>query len=480
MRILVRKDELACRNSWGSDLWSSATGEQPEAAPMPDTSTQLPISMDRRDDEVTSVVHRDAPVRARQDVVERDDIMVVEASLVPELREPGDDAGNAAAHADQEHRARILARGGNHSAIQDARERMLARRSPLAGADPIPSTRDQHDDDAAASEPESAPTEPVHAEPADPAAFDRTSTPDDAPIRPLAPRLYGEQGRSRRSQPAHAEGSSSAPDEEDRYNSVPAIDPTIDLPLRNAEAAADTTTSDEPGETQDAPGTGGQVTVYDAVLERARAIRTAAGKESLTPPTPESVRAEEIAREEKRARRRITTVPPAQVTTATSTVAPDPVSPPVTAAQDPVMSPAVPEPRQSARAAAQDSPRPRPEAGRNRQMGNTSPVRPQAESRSQRMGIAIGAIKQDPPARPQAATPAPRTPNLDATFVRGVDFHRAPLDPSPIHEDDERTPAPFEAHDDTVMAIDDQSVAVDVDADLDLDPAFSDRDADDY
>ncbi|CAN0504402.1 unnamed protein product, partial [Phaeothamnion confervicola] len=32
VRILVRKDELACRNSWGSDLWVSADGDQPVAS----------------------------------------------------------------------------------------------------------------------------------------------------------------------------------------------------------------------------------------------------------------------------------------------------------------------------------------------------------------------------------------------------------------------------------------------------------------
>ena len=118
-------------------------------------------------------------------------------------------------------------------------------------------------------------------------------------------------------------------------------------------------------------------------------------------------------------------------------------------------------------------------------MGNAGQARPAAEPQAPpRMGIAIGAIKQDPQPRP-----APQAANLDATFVRSVDFHRAPSDPDVASADMER-PAPVSrrrtapafdrdipVHEDTIVALDDQMVGVDADRDLDADVDL-DRDAD--
>lgn len=428
VRILVRKDELACRNSWGSDLWVSADGEQPVASPTPapETTDSLPAAMQRRDDEVTSLVHRDAPSRAQiADAVERDDIMVVEASLVPERRPVEDDAGNAAAHADQEHRARILARGGNHSAIQDARERMLARRTTPASPDVTAPADEPASDPVAPPAPDAADDAvgPVAAGPTDTATVERTSTPDDAPIRPLAPRPFGGQGLGQRSRATESEGSSSSVDDDDRYNSIPPLDPTIDLPLANtAERDHSPSASDPAAETAD-PASGEQVTVYDAVLERALAIRAATGREPVRPAVTAQDRVpptDEAAREEKRARRRITAVPPvvtppAAVTAPTPARMPQPGSDPATR-------------------------RPQPNAASRRPAGAPVERTPAAQQPAPRMGIAIAAIKQEAPARAPDSRPEPQPQPqpqsrtqptaraLDPSLVRGIDFHRVPVE----------------------------------------------------
>ncbi|MGB3330243.1 MAG: hypothetical protein WBA46_14885, partial [Thermomicrobiales bacterium] len=433
VRILVRKDELACRNSWGSDLWTSATGEQPAASDdSPDMSTQLPIPTQRRDDEITSVVHRDAPQRLdATPVVERDDIMVVEASLVPELRAADeDDDGNAGAHADQEHRARVLARGGNNSAIQDARQRMLARRTPQApaGGDtsgPV-SEQAEHEASESAAPDERTDSTLVSAGDADTAAIDSASTPVEAPLQPHAFRTRARADRSQ-AEPAatedEAQSASAANDEDDRFNSIPAVDPSIDLPLRQA-AGRDEPSLDAATAPERADGAQ-QVTVYDAVLERARAIRTAAGKETPTAEIPGHVRNDDIAREEKRARRRITTVPP----TSRSARAAESVAPESRDAVQAAPSAPAADQRQLREEAAPAANRPRTFAELRRQQDDDHQV-PDAPERAmpskprpttQRMGISIAALKQREIQPEPAPDPEPR---LDVSLAPDVGFRR--------------------------------------------------------
>ncbi|MGC4190332.1 MAG: hypothetical protein QM589_03750 [Thermomicrobiales bacterium] len=426
VRILVRKDELACRNAWGSDLWVSATGEHPAPTPQDTDTTQLPIALQRRDDEVTSVVHRDAPGRPDlAPVVERDDKVVVEASLVPELRDRDeDDTGNASAHADQEHRARILARGGNHSAIQDARERMLARRAPH-----IPLNDDEAltPDDTADSEPQASDASPTTGTPVsevdgdDSASFDSASTPVEAPLRARAPHGLRDRGHDRTRASIDSDIPASTADaDEDVFNSIPEIDPSIELPLMRGQDGSEAG-QNPVSDTSTAPSSDqgdAQVTVYDAVLERARAIRAAAGKDTLAPVTPDHVRAEEIAREEKRARRRITTVPPAQ-----------PVPSPAIAAV--TTDAAAPDQGNLMPEAESAGPRPRTFAELRRQQDE----RPQApaprapRSEPPRMGIAIGAIRQEPPSRSDDIQAGPRQAADDVPIARHVDFRRLPVEP---------------------------------------------------
>ena len=476
VRILVRKDELACRNSWGNDLWVSATGEQPVSQPAggsPEQPAPLPVAMQRRDDEITSVVHRDAPQHARNHVVAQDDIMVVEASLVPERRDlpasdSDDDAGNSAAHEDQALRAQVLARGGTHSAIQTARERMLARRTPQQRLDPEPSTSDPADpgrDGAAVPESQSTGFDPNDSP-------DIASTPVETPISQRTRRGYA-------SEPTEAVGSSEqtanstaqSDDVDDVFNTVPAIDPTIDLPLRNrtGEADADPATSAE-RETSGSDSAAPQLTVYDAVLERARAIRAAAGKDTPAPDTPAVAGIDEHGREEKRARRRIHTVP----ATARTVASAQPTPPMPSASQDarterevvPVSPPpslpstAALRPRTFAELRRQQSNGVAPAGGDERHQAIAAP------GTARRMGIPIGALKGQaaPPAAAQRST-QPAQEFTPSRPDRAVAFHRQPADAwdEPIDAgaaDEDSSGAMQPASDPVTYREDDRSLAV--------------------
>ncbi|MBA3274246.1 MAG: hypothetical protein H0T72_00515, partial [Chloroflexia bacterium] len=138
LKILVREKELACRNSWGDDLWidASATAAAPIITPAPRQG--LTYTNRRVDDEVTSVVdtaskHAPAsPVRGvgteSDDIVTFTSVRSQDAGANPDRSRPYD--LNAPANADQADRARYMARG-NKDAIQKARERHTQRRKPV-------------------------------------------------------------------------------------------------------------------------------------------------------------------------------------------------------------------------------------------------------------------------------------------------------------------------------------------------------------
>lgn len=116
VRILVRKAELACRNSWGEDFWQALDSAEidepvsPPSAPEPIDPNEGSIHISF-EDEVTSVVDADIHrAKTREDLSDR---MVEEANLDPD--EQDDD------------RFGLLARGGRDS-VGEARSRMLRRR----------------------------------------------------------------------------------------------------------------------------------------------------------------------------------------------------------------------------------------------------------------------------------------------------------------------------------------------------------------
>ncbi len=68
VRILVRRGELACRNSWGGDLWepdrASTSSNGQSRRELSDFEASIPLP--RLDDQVTSVVNSESDGTSRQ------------------------------------------------------------------------------------------------------------------------------------------------------------------------------------------------------------------------------------------------------------------------------------------------------------------------------------------------------------------------------------------------------------------------------
>ncbi|MDQ4044952.1 MAG: hypothetical protein M3173_05835, partial [Chloroflexota bacterium] len=237
--LLVRAGELACRNDWGGDLFQS----RDEAPETDDTSFDIPGQSDipdARDDEVTSIITR--PQRPSGTTSPED--RVVSDRPVPSRRDDDDDPWNDAAHREQEERARIIARG-SRDALMHARKRHSSRLS-----------RSQADADTA------------------------ESSADDGPVVTPRPRFTG-RNRSRFSAPSYstdpvpkAEIESRQSSVQERFDSVPPIDPNFDLPGVHGEL-------DEPPADphQEQPTTshgedvGRPLSSYEYALNRARRTR---------------------------------------------------------------------------------------------------------------------------------------------------------------------------------------------------------------
>lgn len=143
LKILVRERELACRNTWGVDLWvgdaSSSATTPPHAKPPRNPRKGFIFGNRRSDDVVTSVVDATSgtsPVPdSHADVAKTDDVVTL-TSMRPEdsvqshprPTTPSDDH-NAAADADQVERMMHMSRG-NSDAVFHARARAVLRRRP--------------------------------------------------------------------------------------------------------------------------------------------------------------------------------------------------------------------------------------------------------------------------------------------------------------------------------------------------------------
>ncbi|MGB3307249.1 MAG: hypothetical protein WBA63_13750 [Thermomicrobiales bacterium] len=286
--MLVRKDELACRNSWGSDLWVSATApdsttpEQPAAQ----LTEDIVIPPQNLDDVIESVVASDFAERpstpaSDDDNASAEDVVVGEASLLPEQREqslPDQDdlAGiNTAAHNDQAHRAQVIARG-SLDAILQARERVQRRRgssqrptSPAANSADVPQS-DSQDARPGTTQSQQAPENQQQRSPLERqrVQFGRAYN-DPTPPVPLSETRGDERD------------SGSSGYDADIFDSVPEIDPAIELPH------IDEATRRRIEQEQAADGAEGsgeilpeeQLSSYELVLQRARAIRAAARAE---------------------------------------------------------------------------------------------------------------------------------------------------------------------------------------------------------
>ncbi len=256
VRILVRRGELACRNSWGGDLWepdrASASSNGASRAEM--SSFEASIPLPRLDDQVTSVVNSEsngATPQSAQPV--SDDHLVAQDTIGSNTadgerrfqagRRPLTDV-NHLAHADQQERANVMARGGAREAILRARERHRQRNGIATRDDetpPIQSQTTAEQDDVVSSPTPVAPDDA------------REQRPDETPPPPLQDRVLdtrlqqsspGTIDPFRRSYndpappvpaselPAGAEALSTRDGGRTRFDSVPEIRPDLALPRR--------------------------------------------------------------------------------------------------------------------------------------------------------------------------------------------------------------------------------------------------------
>lgn len=257
VRIMVRKAELACRNSWGVDLWEAEDGanadnasslESTSSPTEPQSDHALPLQTSF-EDEVTSVVNTDIH-RALNQEDDLNDRVVGQTSLVPDT---GDD--------DEDDRFDLLARGGRDS-VSEARNRMLRRRT---GIEPKGDVDDRTDETLSAVEAVQdmnfAPDDYVEEETPSPeqrAAIEPKSPAEDDAI--LSEGVYHGTPRSRRLKRAREEPDSPKPQavvemstdvatpaiEPDhqqsigkgRFDSVPEISANVDLSRLRRQAQA--------------------------------------------------------------------------------------------------------------------------------------------------------------------------------------------------------------------------------------------------
>lgn len=315
VRILVRKGELACRNSWGGDLWESSNGSTAAngTGQSAESSFEASIPMPRFEDQVTSVVNSDSSAGQRNGTepathvsgtegrmrVPPDDQVVAQGSIETVRRgqaeRPTADDVNHLAHADQHERANVMARGGPREAILRARARhrqrnaipVRADETPLredatAAADIVEATQGVASDDA----------RPAHARAdadAPPPVQDRLlDTRQRSPLTPAIDpfrRSYNDPAPPVPTSelPAGAEALSNRSGERNRFDSVPEVRPDIVLPRRQpptsstrrrAEAARQRQQGDRAAPESDVETPGARP--YDRGVGKNRNIRAAA------------------------------------------------------------------------------------------------------------------------------------------------------------------------------------------------------------
>lgn len=315
VRILVRKGELACRDPWGSDYWTSrvegAVATDTEQAVRPAPPERL-VAGPRADDQITSVtasLSDRGPGTSRPGAGDPvplqettpDDVIVSQPSMLPEDSRPTlsertferdrlDLNPNLPAHADQQERVRIIARG-NRDAIVKARERVVLRRGGSGAdqeADVPDATADAAEDRSLARHGDVVSDNVV--------GSDGFADGVDPPVS----RRYGRRPREQQSgltfpSRGYADPTPPVPPEEagdrsrhsplvsrradaDRFESVPEVKPDVALPkLREFLQSAASETEAREGSSQDSNQQ--PETSYDRVLQRARAIKTATQKE---------------------------------------------------------------------------------------------------------------------------------------------------------------------------------------------------------
>lgn len=226
VRLLVRRGELACRNSWGGDLFSGKDGDdvfRDDTAinQLDETARFRPPPID---DEVTSVVTppaRTSPVGS--DDGDEDRVVSDRPSPQRDSLRDEDDGPNDAARTDQEERARLIARG-NSDALAQARERLTSRHRRYQSTETVDQSPGEGvEDEVVISRTTSNLAKRASFTPSkQPRYFHRAakrdilraeSTSDDLPVP--------------RSEVLQTRGDAPGPE---RFDSVPEVDPDFDLP----------------------------------------------------------------------------------------------------------------------------------------------------------------------------------------------------------------------------------------------------------
>ena len=319
VRILVRKGELACRNSWGGDLWENADGISSTVAPKSLIPTSTFVAHERAEDQVTSVRSSGSGGSGSDRVMfsdpsfrrlDQEDVIVDHTSVSPAATSPlvasrssssltEDDGLNTPAQEDQHERARAIAQG-SRDAILRARERHTRNRR---GADRMPAPL-RHQSDRIGNDSGNGSTgrddDPgtrtnSHADPSDANSTGRHDSGDQVTRRSgryvhvrhdgSGPFASNESTSIEFSRTADdAAPTTLSPDpmnlvtrkvDRERFETVPDIKPAIELPrIRKFPQPGDA----EPALQEPAPADPGRATSvssYDLVLRRAQAIKNA-------------------------------------------------------------------------------------------------------------------------------------------------------------------------------------------------------------
>jgi hypothetical protein len=239
VKILVRAGELACRNSWGGDLFQHKL----DTAAEPAANADLPGD---GQDEVTSVTMPSARPHVDEDRVVSD-----RPAPRRDLHDPND-----AAQRDQEERARVIARG-NRDALMQARQRYSTRRQ---GNQPVVDDDNMQDDlPGQRQERVVARQERYSDRYVSPGGARPSPRTEPVPREEISRRLHGQPGQ-------------------DRFETVPEVDPSFDLPGQFTtepieDIAPPPVMEPQPVAADDELEDEVQVTSYEHVLQRARRIR---------------------------------------------------------------------------------------------------------------------------------------------------------------------------------------------------------------
>jgi hypothetical protein len=256
--LLVRKGELACRDSWGDDFWTDAS---------------LPVADSGTSDSIAAI---NLPLAGRSESDLSSPSRQTASSGKSAQPSPAEDSSfNTAAHLEQEQRAAAL-RNGPGDALRLAWERSAGRKLEQQRPENASTATDsEHSDDETDPLPD-ADDSPVAATRREPRAGDdeRDIQPREIMKAPLASRRNPERIAAAPvpiSEVAEPHRGSS----EAKYHTVPSIQPDIELPrLRNqfrlpGQEPAGTVASSRNQPEDDSQ----EMSTYDRVLQRAQAYR---------------------------------------------------------------------------------------------------------------------------------------------------------------------------------------------------------------